>query len=57
VVVDVVRASMWFSLSAQAGSGLVSSNNPKLDQQMTKAQIAKAQAMTKLCLQSSYSDC
>jgi TPR repeat protein len=58
---DDVRAHMWFDLAAQAfgeeqGKGAAANRDAAADR-MTPAQIDKAKAMAKACLESSYQQC
>ena len=57
VVTDYVRAYMWFNLGAYNGNTLGSQNKASITQDMTSAQITKAQEMSSRCLESNYSDC
>ena len=42
---DVVQADMWLRLAAGRGDGLASGQRPKLESQMTRDQIAQAEAL------------
>jgi TPR repeat protein len=46
VLVDYVRAYMWWSLSAHNGSMLGAENKEAIAKEMTLDQIAKAQEMS-----------
>jgi len=66
---DCVRAYMWHSLAAYNGSKIVSGNKQHMlakvaserkewiANEMTDAQIAKAQEMANRCLETDYTDC
>jgi len=65
VLIDYKRAYMWFNLSgvnrvSSSSSYIASIFGPtlaKLTEKMTPADIAKAQDMSRRCLESNYTDC
>ena len=54
---DYLRAYMWFNLAAYNGYTAINRVKDLLAKQMTPADIAKAQEMSSICLESNYTDC
>ena len=52
-----VLAHMWSNIAGANGNALGSENRGKLDQRMTREQIAEAQALARRCMASNYQDC
>ena len=58
VLTDNRRAYMWWNLSAyNDGPKRASENKESVAEQMTPADISKAQDMSNICLESNYTDC
>jgi TPR repeat protein len=57
VIADYLRSYMWFNLSASNGNGFADLRKKILAENMTAAQISKAQDMSSRCLESNYKDC
>ncbi len=47
VPVDLVFAYMWFNLSAAQGNETAQSNEEKIEQYLTREQIAEAQSLSR----------
>jgi TPR repeat protein len=57
VVQDAVLAHMWYNISGAIGAALGSENRGKIEQQMTREQVADAQVRARSCMSSDYQDC
>jgi len=57
VLTDNRRAYMWYSLAKYNGSEPAGKYKDEIAEQMTPADISKAQDMSILCLKSNYTDC
>lgn len=54
---DVERAHMWFNIAAAHGNNSAAESKKQLEASMSAAQIANAQKMTGVCIDSRYQDC
>ena len=54
---DIVMAYMWFELAAALGDEDAKTNKGILQEQMTPAQIAEAQTLSRECLAKDYKNC
>ena len=54
---DDVLSHMWYSIAAANGSDFGEGARKIVEEQMTAAQIGKAEALARRCLKSGYSDC
>ena len=57
VLEDIVLAHMWFNIASANGSELATQNRALAVEEMTREQIADAQARARVCLSSGYRDC
>jgi len=57
VAVDHLRAYMWYNIGAFNGNMLGAENKKTIVENMTSAQISKAQEMSSRCFESGYKDC
>jgi len=57
VLQDAVLAHMWYNIGGANGSAIGSENRGKIEQRMTREQIAEAQAFARRCMASDYQDC
>ena len=57
VLTDTKRAYMWFNLGSYNGSKNAGENKDIIAEDMTPADIIKAQDMSSACLESNYTDC
>jgi TPR repeat protein len=57
VLQDAVIAHMWYNIGGANGNALGSENRGKIEQHMTREQIAEAQALARRCMASDYHDC
>ncbi len=57
VLADYLRSYMWWNLSASNDNGLADLRKKRLAENMTAAQITKAQDMSSRCFESGYTDC
>ena len=57
VLQDNIRAHMWFSIASLNGHKPASKNRDIIASKMTSADITEAQAMTRECLNSNYTNC
>jgi TPR repeat protein len=56
-VQDNVRAHMWYNISVANGSALGGERRDEIVDEMTPADVSKAQAMARECMSSGYEDC
>ena len=54
---DDVLSHMWYSIAAANGSDFGEGARKIVEEQMTAAQIGKAEALARRCLKSGYTDC
>ena len=54
---DAVLAHMWYNIGGANGNELGSDNRGLIEEQMTREQIADAQALARRCMASDYQDC
>jgi len=54
---DIVLAHMWFNIASANGSEAATQNRATIVEEMTREQIADAQARARVCLSSGYQDC
>jgi TPR repeat protein len=52
-----IRSYVWYSMAKTQGDSTAASNLVFLKQEMTKQQIAEAQALAAKCFESNYKDC
>ena len=57
VLKDLVRAYMWFSIAADNGSDAATKYIKIFEDELSYAEISKAQKMSSICLESNYTDC
>jgi TPR repeat protein len=57
VLQDAVLAHMWYNISGANGHALGSENRAKIEQRMTREQVADAQVRARSCMASDYQDC
>ena len=57
VLTDNRRAYMWYNLASYNGSKVAGESKDKIANDMTPADISKAQDMSSRCLESDYTDC
>ena len=57
VLQDDVLAHMWWNIGGANGDAGGSENRGKIEQRMTREQIADAQARARRCMSSNYQDC
>jgi TPR repeat protein len=57
VLQDAVVAHMWYNIGGANGNELGSDNRGKIEQDMTREQIAEAQALARRCMASDYQNC
>jgi TPR repeat protein len=57
VIQDAAIGHMWYNISGANGSEIGSENRSKIEAQMTREQIAEAQALARRCVASDYQDC
>jgi TPR repeat protein len=57
VLQDAVLAHMWYNIGGANGNELGSDNRGLIEEQMTREQIAEAQALARRCMSSNYQDC
>tara|TARA_R110000868_G_scaffold359173_1_gene621026 strand:- start:2773 stop:3414 length:642 start_codon:yes stop_codon:yes gene_type:complete len=57
VLQDAVLAHMWWNIGGANGNANGSENRGKMEQRMTREQIAEAQALARRCMASNYQDC
>ena len=57
VLQDAVLAHMWFNIGSANGSALGSQARDRIAEQMTREQVADAQARARRCMSSGYQDC
>jgi TPR repeat protein len=57
VLQDDVIAHMWFNISGANGVAVGSENRIRIEERMTREQIAEAQALARRCMASDYQDC
>jgi len=57
VLQDDVLAHMWYHIGAANGNASGSENRGRIEQRMTREQIADAQARAQRCMSSDYQDC
>ena len=57
VLQDNATAHMWYNIGAANGNKLGGTNRDRLAKQMTPADISKAQAMARECMNSGYTKC
>jgi TPR repeat protein len=57
VIQDTFIAHMWLNIGAANGNHLASESRDKIEQRMTREQIAEAQALARRCMASNYQDC
>jgi TPR repeat protein len=57
VLQDIVLAHMWFNIASVNGNEGATRNRARTVEQMTREQIADAQARARVCLSSGYRDC
>jgi hypothetical protein len=48
---------MWYNIGGANGNELGSDNRGLIEEQMTREQIAEAQALARRCMSSNYQDC
>ena len=54
---DDVYAYMWFNIASSLGNENATENKQRVAENMTRSQIAEAQALSRKCLNSNYEDC
>jgi hypothetical protein len=54
---DIVLAHMWFNIASANGSENATKIRATIVKEMTREQIADAQARARVCLSSGYQDC
>jgi len=54
---DIVLAHMWFNIASANGSENATQIRATIVKEMTREQIADAQARARVCLSSGYQDC
>ena len=54
---DDVLAHMWYNISGANGYAIALNNRIKIEEGMTRQQIADAQALARRCMASDYQDC
>jgi len=54
---NTIRSYVWMSMAKAQGNAIAAGNIKRLKPQMTKQQIAKAQALAAQCYESDYRDC
>jgi TPR repeat protein len=57
VLQHFILAHMWYNIANANGNGLGSEYRGKIENYMTREQIAEAQARARLCMSSNYQDC
>lgn len=57
VIQDYVYAHMWFNIAASNGSTTASKNRDTTAENMTAADISKAQNFARACVNKNYKDC
>ena len=57
VLKDLTTAHMWYNISSANGDDDAAINRDKLEEQMTREQIAEATRRAKICMSSDYEDC
>ena len=57
VLQDDVLAHMWFNIASVNGDAAGSENRGRIEERMTREQIAEAQALARRCMASNYQDC
>jgi TPR repeat protein len=57
VLQDAVLAHMWLNIAGANGHGLGLENRGKIEQRMTREQVADAQVRARSCMSSDYQDC
>ena len=57
VLADFVIAHMWYNIAGANGSEKGAENRELLAKNMTSADISKAQAMARVCMNSNYEKC
>jgi TPR repeat protein len=57
VIKDAVIAHMWYNIGGANGNERGSDNRGLIEEQMTREQIADAQALARRCMASDYQDC
>jgi TPR repeat protein len=57
VIQDDVIAHMWFNISGANGTAAASERRVEIEQDMSREQIAEAQALARHCMASDYQDC
>jgi len=55
--IDFVKAYMWYAIGASNNSEIARKNRDRLAEEMTPADISKAQAMARECMNSGYAKC
>ena len=57
VIQDAVLAHMWYNIGGANGNEIGSDNRGLIEEEMTRDQIAEAQALARRCMASDYQDC
>ena len=57
VLLDFVRAHMWFNIAASSGNTNASKNRDIVAKRMTSNQIEKAQKLVRECVRKNYKGC
>ena len=57
VMLDFVRAHMWFNIAASSGNTNASKNRDIVAKRMTSNQIEKAQKLARECVKKKYKGC
>ena len=57
VLLDFVRAHMWFNIAASSGNTNASKNRDIVAKRMTSNQIEKAQKLARECVRKKYKGC
>ena len=57
VLLDFVRAHMWFNIAASSGNKNASKNRDVVAKRMTSNQIEKAQKLARECVKKKYKGC
>ena len=57
VLLDFVRAHMWFNIAASSGNTNASTNRDIVAKRMTSNQIEKAQKLARECVRKKYKGC
>jgi uncharacterized protein len=57
VLLDFVRAHMWFNIAASSGNANASKNRDVIAKRMTSIQIENAQKLARECVRKKYKGC